>query len=501
MSNLNLSTGPKLVQQQRLILTQELQLFLKLIQMNTIELKEYLEEQLIENPTLEEDQEAEKNNNDEDDNDYDLSELIYSAGTSYSGDDNPHSKDYYSQVEEDNPWENRVSLPASLLDHLRWQLEMLDLPVKDKDIASIIIGNINEDGYLECSLNDIAASYVKQHILGQEEICSGDNSPEYDERVAKILEHNNDIIKNVKRVLGVLQSSFDPIGVGARTLEECLAVQLRELGYDDNSTVIKLVEKYLEELGEENLEIIMEDLGIDYSEIVKLSSIISALEPRPGRPFYSKATEKYIVPDFYLYKIGTDYQLQLNKEFPKVRVSRYYRNLINKQNQLSSETKKYLKEKIEDAQRMLKCIEEREQAVRKVVENVVRVQRDFFEHGEKYLKPLRLKDIADIVGVHESTVSRITSNRYIQTPSGVMELKSLFTRGLDTTTGKQVSFERVKSMIKEIIDNESDTNPFSDEDISKILKRKNVNIARRTVAKYRKILKIPSSSKRTKKGE
>jgi len=501
LSNINLSTGPKLVQQQRLILTQELQLFLKMIQMNTIELKEYLEEQLIENPTLEEVPEEDNNKKDDDSEDLDLSELIFSGSTSYSGDDNPHSKDYYSQIEEDNPWENRVSLPASLLDHLRWQLEMLDLPQKDKDIASIIIGNINEDGYLEVSVADIAEIYINQFVMIQGNNCPGNESDVYSSKSRKFLEKNPDIISDVNSVLNILQTSFDPIGVGARSLEECLTVQLRELGYDEYSPVIKMVEQHLEELSEENYEPIIEKLHIDRVEIERLSQIISVLEPKPGRPFYSKAAEKYIVPDFYLYKIGTEYQLQLNKEFPKVRISRYYRNLINKQKQLSNETKKYLKEKIEDAQRMLKCIEEREQAVRKVVENVVRVQRDFFEHGEKYLKPLRLKDIAEIVGVHESTVSRITSNRYIQTPSGVMELKSLFTRGLDTTTGKQVSFERVKSMIREIIENESETNPFSDEDISKILKRKNVNIARRTVAKYRKILKIPSSSKRTKKGD
>lgn len=451
--------------------------------MNTLEIKEYLEEQLIENPTLEEVPEQEKTDNEDskdEKDEYDLSELIYSK-TAYSGDDHPHTPDYYTEIEDDNPWENRVSLPKSLLDHLRWQLEMLDLPHYEKDLASIIIGNVNEDGYLEASVEDIAETYKKERT---------EESPTHEQ-----------ITQDIERVLHILQDSLDPVGVAARSLKECLKLQLNELGYGSDSQILKLIDSHLEELGSEDYVSIADSLDTEIDEISKLADIISELEPKPGRPFYSRDAEKHIVPDFFLYKVGNDYQLQLNKDFPKIRISRYYRNLISKQKQLSNETRKYLKEKIEAAQRVLKCMEEREQVVRKVVENVVKYQKDYFEHGEKYLKPLRLKDIAEIVEVHESTVSRITSNRYIQTPAGVIQLKSLFTRGLDTTTGNQVSFERVKSMIKEIIDNESDENPFSDEDISKILKRKNVNIARRTVAKYRKILKIPSSSKRIKKGE
>lgn len=450
--------------------------------MNTIELREYLEEQLVENPTLEEVPEGEKEESTEKD-DTDLAELVHSSVT-YSGEPPPHSTNYSNEFEDENPWENRVSLPESLLEHLRWQLEMLDLSDDDKDIASVIIGNINEDGYLEASVEDIVTTY-------RNESGKGNTGGEFNESIA------SDVI----RVLKYLQDSMDPPGVAARSLKECLNIQLKDLGYDRDSNIKILIDKHLEKLGEEDYESIASALGTDTEEVSRLAFIISQLEPRPGRPFYRSDTEKHIVPDFFLYKVGNDYQLQLNKDFPKIRINRYYRNLIRQQKQLSPETKIYLKEKIEAAQRILKCMEEREQVVRKVVENVVTYQKDYFEHGEKYLKPLRLKDIAEIVEVHESTVSRITSNRYIQTPAGIILLKSLFTRGLDTNTGNQVSFERVKSMIREIVENEPAENPFSDEDISKILKRKNVNIARRTVAKYRKILKIPSSSKRITKGD
>lgn len=492
MSNINLSTSPKLIQQQRLVLTQELQLFLKLIQMNTLEMKEYIEDQLIENPTLEEipqEGSSDEKTDNEEKEEYDLSELVSPSMTAPGNDDNPHLPSYGSDAEDENPWENRVSLPESLLDHLRWQLEMLDASEYRKELASDIIGNINEDGYLETDIEDIAVDFLdKYRKNGMEQ--GGSEQLTYEL-----------VLKDARDVLCMVQTTFDPVGVASRDLRECLKLQLLDLGYNEDSNIVKIIENHLEDIGKKDYNAILASIDEEEEQIDKYSEIISRLEPRPGRPFYSRDTEKYVVADFFLYKVGNDYQLQLNREFPRIRISRYYRNLINRQKELPRETRKYLKEKIESAQRILKCIEEREEAVRKIVTNVVEVQRDFFEHGEKYLKPLRLKDIAGKVGVHESTVSRITSNRYIQTPSGVIELKSLFTRGLDTTGGdKQVSYERVISMIKDIIDNESAENPFSDEDIAKILKRKNVSIARRTVAKYRKVLKIPSSSKRAKKG-
>ena len=274
------------------------------------------------------------------------------------------------------------------------------------------------------------------------------------------------------------------------------------MGYKEDSPLFKVINDHLENLSNNNFKEIAFSLDIDLDELADIHEIIQNLEPKPGRPFYTKDTEKYAVTDFYLYKVGNDFQLQFNKNIPNLRISNYYRNLIRNQKDLTNETKHYIREKLEAAKRIVKCMQERESAIRKVVEKITEVQRDYFEHGEEYLKPLRLKDIAEHVGVHESTVSRITSKRYMQTPNGLIELKSLFSRGVDTTSsGKQVSLERVKSMIKDIVVNESPENPFSDEDISKILERRNILVARRTVAKYRTILDIPSSSKRMLKGD
>jgi RNA polymerase sigma-54 factor len=251
-------------------------------------------------------------------------------------------------------------------------------------------------------------------------------------------------------------------------------------------------------VGKRDYEKIADTIGISIEEVEQAASLISSLEPKPGRPFYMKDTEKYIVPDFYVYKIGNDLQIQLNRDFPKVRVSQYYKTLIKGGANLSSDTKKYIKEKLEAAQRIIKCLEERDAAVRKIITKIVEFQKDFFEYGTNYIRPLRLKDIAqdkDIM-VHESTVSRITSRKYIYTPQGTVGLKSLFCRKIETSHGEEISFEKVKKVIKDIVASELPENPYSDDDISKMLERRNIKVARRTVAKYRKILKIPSSSER-----
>ena len=233
-------------------------------------------------------------------------------------------------------------------------------------------------------------------------------------------------------------------------------------------------------------------------EIQEAMSVISSLEPRPGRPFFAKDSEKYIVPDFYVYNVGDELQIQLNRDFPRVRISNYYKNLIKKEKTLPPEAKKFIKEKLEAAQRIMKCLDEREETVRKIISKIVEIQSEFFEHGKEYIKPLILKDIAQSVGVHESTVSRITSRRYIQTPQGTIELKSLFSRRIESSQGKDISFEKVKSIMKNIIASEMPESPYSDKDISKMFERRNIKVARRTVAKYRKILKIPSSSARSR---
>lgn len=497
-TNLSQTTSQRQVLQQRLILTQELQLFLKLIQMTTLELKDYLEEQLIENPTLEENEEPpDKSESPSSEEEFDLGSLGTERLLGGGDDDMPHysSRELDATGEDEQPWESRVTSADSLNDHLRWQLEVSDLTPWEKEIASVIIGNTNEDGYLEIDVDEILELYLQEHgALSGAPANNGDGPGE-----AALDE--GELRREIEEILHIIQTTFDPTGTCARSLKECLRIQALDLGYKEDGLEIRIIDGYLEELEDADVSKLAGELGCTPAEVKDALAVISSLEPRPGRPFYKKDTEKYIVPDFYVYKIGNELQVQLNRDFPKVRISSYYRSLLKKEKSLPPEARQFIKEKIEAAQRIMKCLDEREAAVKKIISKIVDVQRDFFEHGKDYIKPLILKDVAQSVGVHESTVSRITSRRYIQTPQGTIELKSLFSRKIETSHGKEVSFERVKSMIREIVAEELPDSPYSDEDISKILERKNVKVARRTVAKYRKALKIPSSSARSGAGK
>jgi RNA polymerase sigma-54 factor len=307
---------------------------------------------------------------------------------------------------------------------------------------------------------------------------------------------DRELIERIEQVLYRIQTTFDPTGTCSRDLKECLRIQALDLGYAEDCVIMKIIGGHLGDLDSKDFFEIADYIGCSADDVKEAVTVISTLEPKPGRPYYDKDPEKFIVPDFYVYKVGNELQVQLNREFPKVRISSYYRSLLKKEKSLPPEAKLFLKEKLEAAQRIMKCLDEREAAVKKIIAKIVEVQKDFFEHGKDYIKPLILKDVAQSVGVHESTVSRVTSRRYIQTPQGTIELKALFSRKIETSHGKEVSFERVKSMIKEIVAEELPESPYSDEDISKILERRNVIVARRTVAKYRKTLKIPSSSTR-----
>ena len=498
--NLSQTTSQRQVLQQRLVLTQELQLFLKLIQMNTLELKDYLEEQLIENPTLEESQEQTEKSEDSSNEEFDLSTMGDDRLFRDQNNDVPHysSREFFDDSEEDTTWENRISAAESLIDHLRWQLKLSDLTPEGKEIASIIIGNTNEDGYLETDIEEIALIYLKQSANQTNEISENvaDEESYNTEKASQDLD--KEYIDKIKDVLQNIQSSFDPTGVCSRDLKECLKIQALDLGYPQNGLVIELIDTYLEELNEKDLSNIEDVLQNSTQEIQEAMSVISSLEPRPGRPFFSKDSEKYIVPDFYVYNVGEELQIQLNRDFPRVRISNYYKTLIQKEKSLPPEAKQFIKEKLEAAQRIMKCLDERETTVKKIISKIVDVQREFFEHGREYIKPLILKDVAQSVGVHESTVSRITSRRYMQTAQGTIELKSLFSRRIESSQGKDISFEKVKSILRNIISGESPQSPYSDEDISNIFERRSIKVARRTVAKYRKILKIPSSSTRSR---
>jgi len=497
-TNLSQTTSQRQVLQQRLILTQELQLFLKLIQMTTLELKDYLEEQLVENPTLEEAEEtAEKAENAAGEDGTDFSAAGNSRLLGNDNGDTPHYslRQPIDDGEDEPAWENRITSPDSLNEHLTWQLEVSDFTQEEKRIGSIIIGNTNEDGYLETDLEEIGALYLS----GLEQTGTAeDNGAEARDNLpdSESIMPDRELVDRIEQVLHRIQTTFDPTGTCSRDLRECLRIQALDLGYAKDCVIMKIIDDHLEDLDSKDFFVIAECIGCSAEDVKEAVTFISTLEPKPGRPYYDKDPEKFIIPDFYVYKVGNELQVQLNREFPKVRISSYYRSLLKKEKSLPPEAKQFLKEKLEAAQRIMKCLDEREAAVKKIIAKIVEVQKDFFEHGKDYIKPLILKDVAQSVGVHESTVSRVTSRRYIQTPQGTIELKALFSRKIETSHGKEVSFERVKSMIREIVSEELPESPYSDEDISKILERRNVIVARRTVAKYRKTLKIPSSSAR-----
>ncbi|MXZ47792.1 MAG: RNA polymerase factor sigma-54 [Candidatus Dadabacteria bacterium] len=471
MSGFGLAQTPNVVQKQKLILTQHLRLFLSLVQMNTVELREYLEEQLIENPALEEDPDSSLETEKEDPGESLLNEL----GPTET--DYPVPEEFSAEISEETTWEDQIPNQDSLFEHLHWQLSMTDFSERQKQIASLIIGNINEDGYLEIELGEIA------RLLETEGSSEADG-----DRMAEVIQ-----------VAEKIRTTFDPIGVGSRSLSECLVAQILDLGYEKKSPVMRAVENHIDDLGRKDYEKICAELDISKEEILEIEAVITSLEPKPGRPYYTKDATRNIIPDFYVYKVGDDLQMQSNRSFPKLRISSYCKKILSDRANLTGETTDYLREKIEVAQRIVRCIEERETTIRKVMEKIVDEQREFFDHGSAHIKPLKLKDVADTVGIHESTVSRITSRKYIQCPQGIVELKKLFSRGVRSSNGQKISLEKIKSMIREIVDEEPAQCAFSDEDISRILSMKNVKVARRTVAKYRKILGIPSSSKRLSK--
>lgn len=471
MSGFGLSQTPDAVQKQKLVLTQHLRLFLSLVQMNTVDLRQYLEEQLAENPALEEDP----------DSSLDAEEEY--PGESLMNDLTPAETDYQApegfsaETGEETTWENQIPDQDSLFEHLHWQLSMTDFSERQKQTASLIIGNINEDGYLEIELEEIA------RLIAEEGSSEADG----------------DCMEEITWVAGKIRTTFDPVGVASRSLSECLAAQALDLGYERESPLVRAIESHIDDLGRKNYENICAGLDISRQEILEIEAVITSLEPKPGRPYYTKDATRNIVPDFYVYKVGDDLQVQSNRSFPKLRISSYCTKILADRANLTGETTDYLRGKIEAARRIVRCIEERETTIRKVMEKIVDEQREFFDHGSSHIKPLKLKDVADTVGIHESTVSRVTSRKYVQCPHGVVELKKLFSREVRSSNGQKVSLERIKSMIREIVDEEPAQCAFSDEDISRILSMKNIKVARRTVAKHRKTLGIPSSSKRLTK--
>jgi RNA polymerase sigma-54 factor len=449
----------ELKQTQRLspILTQQLQQAIKLLQLSKLELVEAIEQEIKENPILEvgEEQPEEQAQETKDDGE-EMAELLdrFSPSEEFS----------YREEKEYPDYENLVKKSSNLRDYLRWQAGLANFDQNERLVVEWIIENIDDNGYLAYPISEISNS-------------SG-FSPESLE----------EILKKVQK--------FDPSGVGARDLRECILIQYEALGEKD-PLLEEILASYFELFHHNNVKGIAKATGHSVDAVKKVFEKIKGFDPKPGRN-YSDEYTSYIVPDVYIIKKEDGFEILLNDDdLPALRLNRYYMGLC-RDKKTAGDTKKYIKNKLHQAEWFIKSIQQRQRTLYLVAESLLKFQREFFEQGLRSLKPLILKDVAQDIGVHESTVSRITTSKYMSTPQGLYELKFFFPTGIDKDGDSPLSTNVVIDFIAEIVKHEDKKNPLTDSEIVDYLKTKqNIKIARRTVAKYREGLNIPSSRDRT----
>ena len=382
-------------------------------------------------------------------------------------------KEYYEPVTVDT---------RDLGDHLRDQIALLDLDPRQMLLAEEFIGNINEDGYLACPVEDIRDS-INDVVKEAAEAADRDTDD--------IPLYTDD---EVQRMLETVQA-LDPPGVGARDLRECLMLQLRDAGLEQ-SVPYRLVRDCFDELINHRWSEISKRFGISPADVQKAADEIAKLDPKPGL-MYSDASDNYIIPDLVVEKIDGKYHVFLNDaNLPRLKLSRAYQEIARDKKKFEGENKEFISNKLNSANWMIQAIEQRRQTMLKVMNYIVERQRDFFEKGVQYLKPLTLREVAEVISMHESTVSRVTNEKFVQTPRGVLPLKFFFSSGLSTTGGEDVSARGIKDQIQKLVENEDPKHPLTDQAIVNILKESGVQIARRTVAKYRDQLGVLSARMR-----
>lgn len=472
-----------LKQSQSLMITPQLQQAIKLLTLTHLEMTTLISQEMVENPMLEEiDFEAEDTSSREEMDakeasaeDFSGPELIEGAKDSfdweqYSESFNTTSSSSPNMKESGSPddlpsYENMVSKSQSLQEHLEWQLRMESLTPEELDYALELIGNIDDDGYLEVPIDEIIAR----------------SKLERDQAYG---------------ILGLVQH-LDPVGCGAQNLEECLGIQARLL--PERSPLVELiVERNMKDLEKKDYNKIAKDFGVTKEKIKDAELIIMGLNPKPGRLVSAEETQ-YVVPDIFIAEVGGEFVVQVNDEgVPRLRISNLYKSLIKNQ-QSDAEAKEFVQDKLRSAMWLIKSIENRQKTIYKVANSIVRTQQEFFKKGPAFLKPMILKDIANEIGMHESTVSRVTTNKFMHTPIGTFELKYFFNAGIGGKNGGiDIAGESLKLKIKEMINHEDPKRPLSDQKISELLSTKDIVVARRTVAKYREMMGIAPSSKRKK---
>ncbi|MEJ2200899.1 MAG: RNA polymerase factor sigma-54 [Desulfuromonadaceae bacterium] len=466
---------------QQLVMTPQLQQAIKLLQLSRIELVDMVQQELEENPILEEGAEsAEEKELDEvlseslkgqeageeikevageNEGMADIDWQTYLEGYSLGG----STADFYEEDDDRPSYENLLTKKSTLTDHLMWQLNLSRMSDEIRRIAAEIIGNLDDDGYLQASLEEVA------EITG--------SSP-----------------GNVEEALQMVQN-FDPHGVASRNLQECLLHQVKHLGME-GSLVETILREHIAELENRKYPVIAKALGVPLDEVFCAAKIIAGLDPRPGS-VYSQEDVHYITADIFVYKINDEYVVVLNDEgLPNLRINSFYRNALSGSGNIDAKAGEYIQDKMRGAVWLIKSIHQRQRTIYKVTKSIVKFQREFFDKGVDYLKPLVLRDVAEDIEMHESTISRVTTNKYVQTPQGLFELKYFFNSGISTTEGDSIASESVKSKIKEIIGGENTRKPYSDQKIVELLHQQGIDIARRTVTKYREILGVGSSTER-----
>ncbi|WP_320175327.1 RNA polymerase factor sigma-54 [Maridesulfovibrio sp.] len=455
---------------QQLVMTPQLQQAIKLLQLSRLELMDTVHQELMENPILEEAEAQERTDTPDAEAGTATAEEAQisreAEWENYLGEFSSTSKQSASResesYEDGTSFEARLTNSVSLEGHLHWQMSLSDFTEKDIAIGECLIGNLSSGGFLRIDLEDVC------------ETCYAE-------------------IEDVEKVLHRIQR-FDPVGVAARTPHECLLIQLEALKLDDDPILVSLVRDHLDDLEKKRYKPLARKFKLSMEDLKSYLDLMQTLDPLPGASF-SGGDSFYISPDAYVYEYDGDFVIVLNEDgLPKLQMNAFYVETLES---TKGDDKEYFQDKMRSAQWLMKSLYQRQRTLYKVLESIVRFQREFFAQGVTKLKPLILKEVAEDIEMHESTVSRITTNKYVSTPHGIYELKFFFNSALGLDDGSQVGSESVKATIKKLISEEDGKKPLSDEKIAEILKEKlEVNIARRTVAKYRTAMGILSSSKR-----
>jgi len=487
----------QLRQSQQLVMTPQLQQAIKLLQMSRMELVDLVREEMLENPVLEDQSEIGEVSPRTADADGTRSQPETTTIEQAVAQDDRASEQKAAEGEkktEEIDWDRYLenhslqpAMPSSgrmndddlpgveatltksedLVEHLAWQIRLSDLQDDELRFAALVIGNLEESGYLK--LDGVARADIVPTLAAEAELDAEDA-----EEVLMILQH------------------LDPLGVCSRDLQECLLVQARQHGLDE--LVIKVLTSHMGDLEKKNFARIAKALEVDVEEVYDVAQVVAELEPRPGRDYVTEEP-RYIVPDVYVSKVGDGYVVQANDDgMPRLRISGFYRAAMAG----DPKAKEYIQNKLRSAQWLIRSIDQRRKTIVRVTECIVEKQREFFDRGIEFLKPMILRDIAETVGMHESTISRVTSNKYVATPRGVFELKYFFNSAIRRDSQDDIASESVKQAIKKIVSEEDPREPQSDQKIVEILATQDIVIARRTVAKYREMLGILSSAQRKK---